>query len=62
MLTNRHDGAFLNFAKVSKIESHRNMVGWLGLGSSSSGQGPVTYCCEHGHERSGYIPCGNLLD
>jgi hypothetical protein len=44
------------------IKMYLKEIGWEGLDSSGSGQGPVAGCCEHGNEPSGSIKGGEFLD
>jgi hypothetical protein len=37
-------------------------MGWYGLDSSGSEQGPVEDYCEHGNEFAGFINCWEILE
>jgi len=42
--------------------SYRNIMGECGLYWSVSGYGQVAWTCEHDHELSGPMKCGEVID
>jgi len=44
------------------MDIKRNRVGYCGLDSSGSGQGPAAGSCQHGNEPSGSIKGKEFLD
>jgi hypothetical protein len=47
---------------VDNIKMDLREIGWGGLGSSDSGEGPVGGSCEHGNDPLDYIKCWEVLE